>query len=152
MNFPILLFIRNNIINLCYELKDLTIFIDATIKNQKRHLELQKELEKNIVCDINQIPYEFEEKYIDVEDREVKCDEGWLVLYCNNCNRVCHKKCKGPIEGWHSPLKDCFIISEINHDCTNCKCTVCDLCMKQHSSHKVVPFYKIGLRLLNEKL
>ena len=114
--------IRNNIINLCYELKDLIIFIDATIKNKKRHLELQKELEKNIVCDINQIPYEFEEKYINVEDREVKCDEGWLVLYCNNCNRVCHKKCKGPIEGWHSPLKDCFIISEINHDCTNCKC------------------------------
>ena len=29
--------------------------------------------------------------------------------------------------------------------CTNCKCNVCDLCMKQHSSHKVVPFYKIGL-------
>ena len=41
--------IRNNIINLCYELKDLIKFIDATIQNQKRLLELQKELEKNIV-------------------------------------------------------------------------------------------------------
>ena len=38
--------IRNNIINLYYELKDLIKFIDATIKNQKRLLELQKELEK----------------------------------------------------------------------------------------------------------
>ena len=32
------------------------------------------------------------------------------------------KKCKGSIEGWHSPLKGCFIISEIIHDCTNCQC------------------------------
>ena len=38
--------IRNNIINLYYELKDLIKFIDATIQNQKRLLELQKELEK----------------------------------------------------------------------------------------------------------
>jgi len=29
--------------------------------------------------------------------------------------------------------------------CTNCKCNICDLCMKQHSSHKVFPFYKIGI-------
>ena len=72
--------IRNNIINLYYELKDLIKFIDATIKNQKRLLELQKELEKNIVCGVCQIPYVFEEKYIDVENREVKCNEGWLVL------------------------------------------------------------------------
>ena len=72
--------IRNNIINLCYELKDLIKFIDATIKNQKRLLELQKELEKNIVWGVCQIPYVFEEKYIDVENREVKCNEGWLVL------------------------------------------------------------------------
>ena len=72
--------IRNNIINLYYELKDLIKFIDAKIKNQKRLLELQKELEKNIVCGVCQIPYVFEEKYIDVENREVKCNEGWLVL------------------------------------------------------------------------
>ena len=134
-NINIRMFIRNNIINLCYELKDLMIFIDATAKNQKRHLELQKELEKNILCDISLIPYEFEEKYIDVEDREVECDEGWFVLYCNNCNRVCHKKCKGSKEGWHSSLKGCFIISEINHDCTNCQCN--------ENDHRIKKYYII---------
>jgi len=144
------IFIRNNIINLCYELKDLMIHIDATTKNQIRHLELQKELEKNIVCDLSQIPYEFEEKYIDVEDREVKCNEGWLVLYCNNCNRVCHKKCKGPKEGWHSPRNGCFIISEINYNCTNCQCKEYDHKYRNHyiikkdvTKTKIVIRYKI---------
>ena len=32
-----------------------------------------------------------------------------------------------------------------NSYCTNCKCNICDLCLKQHSSHKVFPFYKIGI-------
>ena len=65
-----------------------------------RHLELRKELEKNIVYEVSQIPYEFKEEYSDVEYREVKCDGGWFVLYFNNFNKVCHKKCKGSIEGW----------------------------------------------------
>ena len=45
------------------------------------------------------------------------------------------KKCKGPIEGWHSPLKGCFIISEINHDCTNCQC--------KKNAHKFKNYYII---------
>ena len=32
-----------------------------------------------------------------------------------------------------------------NSYCTNCKCNICDLCLKQHSSHKVFQFYKIGI-------
>lgn len=45
------------------------------------------------------------------------------------------KKCKGSIEGWHSPLKGCFIISEINHDCTNCQC--------KKNAHKFKNYYII---------
>ena len=45
------------------------------------------------------------------------------------------KKCKGSIEVWHSPLKGCFIISEINHDCTNCQC--------KKNAHKFKNYYII---------
>ena len=87
--------IRNNITNLCDKLKDIMIIIDAATKNQMTLLELQKQLAKNAECEVGQIPYEVDEPYEDVIDKEVNCDDRWYVLYCKKCNKVCHKKCKG---------------------------------------------------------
>ena len=114
--------IRNNITNLCDKLKDIMVIIDAATKNQMRLLELQKELEKNAECKVGQIPYEVDEPYEEVIDKEVNCDDGWYVLYCKNCNKVCHKKCKGPKEGWHSSEYGCTMITTLGHECTECKC------------------------------
>ena len=114
--------IRNNITNLCDKLKDIMIIIDAATKNQMKLLELQKELAKNAECKVGQIPYEVDEPYEDVIDKEVNCDDGWYVLYCKSCNKVCHKKCKGPKEGWHSSEYGCTIITTFGHECTECKC------------------------------
>ena len=63
--------IRNNIINLYYELKDLIKFIDATIKNQKRLLELQKELPSLISFNSN--------KFIVFSGKVFKLKELFLV-------------------------------------------------------------------------
>ena len=114
--------IRNNITNLCDKLKDIMVIIDAATKNQMRLLELQKQLEKNAECKVGQIPYEVDEPYEEVIDKEVNCDDGWYVLYCKNCNKVCHKKCKGPNEGWHSSEYGCTMITTFGHECTECKC------------------------------
>lgn len=114
--------IKNNITNLCDKLNSIMLVIEAETKNQMRLLELQKELEKNAACKVNTIPYTEEEPYEDIVDKEIKCDSGWFVLYCNTCNKVCHKKCKGKHEGWHSTEYGCNMISTFGHECSECKC------------------------------
>ena len=115
--------IKNNITNLCTKLNNIMKVIDAATNNQMRLLELQKKLEKNKECEVGQIPYTVNVPYDEVIDKEVKCDEGWYVLYCNTCNKVCHQKCKGPNEGWHSSEYGCNMISTFGSECSECSCS-----------------------------
>jgi len=114
--------IKNNITNLCDKLRDIMKELNAATKNQMRLLDLQKEFKEYAACKVGLIPYEVNEPYDEVIDREVNCDYGWYVLYCNSCRRVCHKKCKGPKEGWHSSEYGCKIISTFGSKCSECSC------------------------------
>jgi len=114
--------IKNNIANLCTKLNNIMLVIDAATENQIRLMNLTKDLEKNAESKVSQIPYTIQEPYQEVVDKEVKCDSGWYVLYCENCNKVCHAKCKGKNEGWHSTEYGCNIITTWGHECTECGC------------------------------
>ena len=35
--------------------------------------------------------------------------------------------------------------NEFNYYCINCKLNICDLCLDQHLSHQIIPFFQIGL-------
>lgn len=114
--------IRNNITNLCDKLNNIMVVINAATNNQMRLLELQKQLEKNAESEVGQVPYTVDEPYDEVIDKEVKCDDGWYVLYCDTCEKVCHKNCKGPNEGWHKSEYGCNIITTFGAKCTECDC------------------------------
>lgn len=115
--------IKNNITNLCDKLNNIMKVIDAATNNQMRLIELQKQLEKNAECEVGQIAYIVDEPYDEVIDKEEKCDSGWYVLFCNSCNKICHKTCKGPNEGWHSSEYGCNMITTIGGECTECHCS-----------------------------
>lgn len=114
--------IKNNITNLCDKLNNIMKVIDAATNNQMRLIELQKQLEKNAECEVGQVPYTVTVPYDEVLDKEVRCESGWYVLYCNTCNKVCHKNCKGPNEGWHSSEYGCNMITTFGSKCTECEC------------------------------
>ena len=67
---------------------------------------------------------EYEDTIIetDVIDEVKNYEEGWYVLYCNTCKKVCHKKCKGPKEGWNSTTYGCDMISTFGSECSERKC------------------------------
>ena len=114
--------IKNNISNLCDQLNDIMLEINSASNNQLGLLKLQNEYEQNLESNIPSIPYTVEVPYTEIVDTEEKCDSGWYVLYCNYHNKVCHKKCKGPKEGWHSSEYGCNIITTIGHKCSDCGC------------------------------
>ena len=66
--------------------------IDTSTNNQMRLIELQTQLEKNAEYEVKQIPYTIDVPYDEVIDKEIKCESGWYVLYCNTCKKACHKK------------------------------------------------------------
>ena len=114
--------IKNNITNLCDKLRDIMNELNAATNNQMRLYNWQRELKENAECKVGLIPYQVNEPYDDIVCREVNCDYGWFVLYCKTCSRVCHKKCKGAKEGWHSTEYGCKIISTFGHKCSECGC------------------------------
>lgn len=114
--------IKNNITNLCDKLNNIMKVIDAATNNQMRLIELQNQLKNNAECEVGQVLYIDYVPYDEVIDKEVKCDSGWYVLYCNKCNKVCHKNCKGPNEGWHSSEYGCTMITTFGSECTDCGC------------------------------
>jgi GTP-binding protein EngB required for normal cell division len=114
--------IKNNISNLCGQLNDIMLEINSATFNQMKLLKLQSEYEKNAESKIPLIPYTVNESYTEIVDTEEKCESGWYVLYCNEHNKVCHKKCKGSKEGWHSSEYGCNVISTFGHECTDCGC------------------------------
>ena len=82
------MYIKNNIINLCDKLNSIMVVIEAVTNNQIRLLELQKELTANAACAVGTIPYTVEEPYNEACDKEIRCESGWYVLYCNTYNKV----------------------------------------------------------------
>ena len=114
--------IKNNIANLCTKLNEIMLVIDAATQNQISLLKLTNDLEKNAASEVSQIPYTVSEPYEEIVDKEKNCDSGWWVLYCDSCKRVCHAKCKGSNEGWHSTEYGCNIITTFGHKCTDCGC------------------------------
>ena len=116
------LHIKNNITNLCDQLNNIMVVIDAASKNQTKLIELQNDLQKYQESKVVPTPYTVQESYTDVVDREIRCDSGWYVLFCNSCNRVCHKKCKGSNEGWHKSEYGCSMISTFRAICSECNC------------------------------
>ena len=116
------LHIKNNITNLCDQLNDIMIVIKSALNNQIQAMEFQKDYENCAESEIPLVPYEVPETYTEIIDKEEKCDSGWYVLYCKEHNKVCHKKCKGSSEGWHSSEYGCNIITTFGHECTECSC------------------------------
>ena len=114
--------IKYNIINLCDQLNYIMTVIDAALKSQNKLNELQRDLLKHHENIKTHIPYISQEKYIDVVDKEIRCDRGWFVLFCNSCNKVCHKRCKGIKEGWQSSESGCILISQFSAKCQECGC------------------------------
>ena len=113
--------IKNSIYNLFDKLYNIILVLETISQNIIRLISLLNEVEGYISSQKSIIQYTFQEHFEEIVNKEIKCDSGWYVLYCNYCKKICHKKCKGMIEGWHSNLKGCFIISE-NDKCFDCKC------------------------------
>jgi len=115
--------IKTKIFNLTVKLNDIIKYIDSALYSQKNISEDQKELNYLENNNIEYIEKYYEPKIIKtVKDVTKYCSSGWYVLYCNNCNKICHYNCKGPNEGWHSTEYGCNIIYTISSDCANCDC------------------------------
>ena len=76
--------------------------IKSSVYNENTLIQLKLELKEK---ENSKIPLEeYEDTIIKSEiiDEVKNCGEVWYVLYYNTCKKVCHKKCKGSKEGWHS--------------------------------------------------
>ena len=105
------LHIKNNIINLISHLSETMVKIKSSVYNENTLIQLKLELKEK---ENSKIPSEeYEDTIIESEviDEFKNCEEGWYVLYYNICKKVCHKKCKGPKEGWNSTTYGCDMIS-----------------------------------------
>ena len=129
------LHIKNNIINLCGDLGNVMLEIKSTLFNRNeltkyqqklRELEKSKYPLKKVINTINKS---------EIIEKEIKCDSGWYVLYCKNCNKACHGKCKGSKEGWFSSTYGCEMISTFGSKCSQCNCL--------DTSHEFKTSYKI---------
>jgi len=72
-----------------------------------------------------------EESYIEYYNDY--CSSGWYVLYCCQCERVCHRDCRGPNEGLHSNEYGCDAIGTFS-----CKCSYCGCHYGKHSFHDYI--------------
>ena len=134
--------IKNSIYNLFDKLYNIILVVETISKNIIRLISLLNEVEGYISSQKSIIQYTFQEHIEEIVNKEIKCDSGWYVLYCNYRKKICHKKCKGMIEGWHSYLKGCFIISE-NDKCFDCKCG--------ESKHKYQDSYIVKEKIIKTK-
>lgn len=114
--------ISNKIINVCNELTDVIEKLTASLKNRSftnelRHkYELQRESPYRQIEVTRQVPEEYTESYKDF------LSSGWYVLYCDYCEKICHRDCKGPKEGFHSNEYGCNAIGTFSCSCSNCDC------------------------------
>lgn len=134
--------IKNNIINLFNRLNEINLILDSAERNKSALFCLEKELQRNQENEVSQISYTVQEPYEEIVDKEIKCDSGLYVLYCNICNKVCHFYCKGPYEGWHSTEFGCNII-RTSGICVECSCNA--------NSHKFKQSYIIKEKVIKYK-
>ena len=114
--------ISNKIINVCSELNEVIKDLTCSLKNRraindlKQKLELQKESPYKQKEVIKQRPENYIETYKDY------LSDGWYVLYCCSCDKICHRNCKGSNEGLHSNEYGCYAIGTFSCKCSNCDC------------------------------
>ena len=116
------LHIKNNIINLTKYLSDTMMKIKSSIYNENEIMKRKNQMKQ---LENSNIPLEeYEDTIIESEviDEEIKCDNGWHILYCDNCKKVCHDKCKGSKEGWNSSTYGCTMIYTFSSKCSECNC------------------------------
>ena len=125
--------ITNNISNVCHELVDVIGKLTVSLKNKDVISNLKKDLE---IC--KESPYrqkkvikQRDESYI--EYYKDYCSSGWYALYCYHCERVCHRDCRGPNEGWHSNEYGCDAIGTFS-----CTCDYCGCHYSRHSFHDYI--------------
>ena len=137
------LHIKNNIINLTKYLSETMIKIKSAIYNEN---ELTKEKEEMKKLENTETPLEeYEDTIIESEviDEEKQCDSGWYVLFCDKCKKICHVKCKGSNEGWHSSTYGCEVIETFSCKCSECKC--------KDESHSFKSTYTVKKEIKKEK-
>jgi len=133
--------ISNYILNVCNELSDIILKINKSKKKRDVINKLKQNLEENKKCEYKQIKVSksyqipYEEKY------KENLSKGWYVLYCNNCNKICHSNCKGPNEGYLSNEYGCHVMSTLSSKCSYCNCH----CQK-HKFHDFIEKNRIVYR------
>lgn len=74
---------------------------------------------------------------LDKEKKRIKWNEYFNNPFFKELNK--NKKIK------KFDIKCKYHLKNLFYYCIDCKCNICDLCIKEHSSHQIIPFSKIGL-------
>jgi hypothetical protein len=112
----------NYILNVCNELLDIIVKINISIKKRDGINKLIQNLEENKKCDYKQIKVSKSYQVPYEEIYKENLSHGWYALYCNNCNKICHRDCKGVNEGNHSNENGCLVMDILNDKCSYCNC------------------------------
>ena len=114
--------IKNNILNLTSSLSATMVKIKSAVFNENVLMNLKNDLKEKENSTIPLEEYKDTIQEYEIIDEKISCEEGWYVLYCNTCKKVCHQKCKGPKEGLYSTNYGCDMISTFGSQCSECKC------------------------------
>ena len=114
--------IKNNILNLTSSLSETMVKIKSSVYNENVLMNLKNDLKEKENSPIPLEEYEDTITESEVIDETFSCEQGWYVLYCDTCKKVCHNKCKGAKEGWHSSTYGCDMISTFGSKCSECNC------------------------------
>ena len=109
---------------------------DSQEKDQKRLKDL-KECDNIITTKTIIKEFPRQESYKDY------LSSRWYVLYCNSCNRVCHRDCKGKNEGYHKYEYGCIMITILRGICKKSECLY-----SKHSFHDYIE----KTRTVNDKI
>ena len=112
----------NYILNVCNELLDIIVKINISIKKRDGINKLIQNVEENKKCEYKQIKVSKSYQVPYEEIYKENLSHGWYALYCNNCNKICHRDCKGVNEGNHSNENGCHVMDILNDKCSYCNC------------------------------
>ena len=129
-------FIKNRIYNLINELKNIVLEINVYKSNLFTYQDFHQRLMKVYYGNDNNSLEKYKEKiiYNTLEEKWENCEENMYILYCSQCRIICHSKCHGPNEGWHSSEYGCNVIYTFFGGCSNCECNY-----KKHEFRKTRP-------------
>ena len=111
--------ISNIIVNLCNEISDDIIKMNIIIKNRNSIKKLKDELYLIANNCYQKIKVIRQVKKYYCENYKEYINNGWLIFYCNSCNKICHNNCLGPNENLEE--KQCKTI-KVGKICSYCKC------------------------------